>query len=221
MSTPAVMRCAILVENPTQPRAWFLYCASMERRSLSRSSRPLPSITSCAGVGGGAGVGRPRQGGRPGACAVARGCWPGLPPAVTGAAAPAAPRASRRPQPPPPTPGLPSTAAAAAHLRALAHDPARRVPDEVDALLVVQPPDEAKHRDVGVLGQPQLPLQRELALALALDQVVGAVLRVAVAGEVDVLHGGPLTAGGGGVGVRGGGGRGVGVGVVVGVGVGV
>ena len=41
-------------------------------------------------------------------------------------------------------------------LDALVHEPAEGVADQVDALLVVQPPDEAQQRHVRVLRQAQL-----------------------------------------------------------------
>jgi hypothetical protein len=161
----------------TPPRPTLsLYCASMARRSFSRSSRPLPSITSW-GVGLGFDSGfkywvsslawfQFRSLALQGTNSHGRSC--------TGAGANCNSRSRRRGD----TKSAGAAAAAQAqgrgrgrrgaailpppHLRALPHDPARAVPDQVDALLVVQPPDEAQQGGVGVLWQAQLALEGEL-----------------------------------------------------------
>ena len=56
-------------------------------------------------------------------------------------------------------------------LHALAHQPVKALPDQVHALLLVQAPDEGKHRDVRILRQAQL-LQRNSKLGSALPALL-------------------------------------------------
>jgi hypothetical protein len=53
------------------------------------------------------------------------------------------------------------------HLAAERSEPRQRLEHQVGALLVVEPPDEAQQRGLGVGVEPQLPLQRALAGGLA------------------------------------------------------
>mmetsp|Transcript_28650 Transcript_28650/g.51204 ORF Transcript_28650/g.51204 Transcript_28650/m.51204 type:complete len:572 (-) Transcript_28650:957-2672(-) len=78
------------------------------------------------------------------------------------------------------------------HLHVLSHQPIVRVPDEVDALLVVQPPNEAEQWYVRVHLQTELLLQRRLAGGLAGGERLLGELFVAVCGERFVGGGVPL-----------------------------
>ena len=64
-------------------------------------------------------------------------------------------------------------------LRALRREPPCRLDNEVDALLVIEPPDEDQQRRVGPLGQAELALQGALARGLALPEVGERVPAVA------------------------------------------